>query len=279
MITQVHQRREHVVSESGRLDGPGDGDRRPKPRQSIFQLDDDALGRLLADAGNRGEPGHVGLLDGAYELVRLHAGQHRQREPRADAADTNQSFEKRELERRRESVQGQGILTDMSVNTQRDVAAFVTQAVKGRERNRHVIADAVDVDHNAVRLLLGDPPAQVGNHVRAGRYRRQLVPLPAPSALAARTTVAASGGVWQCTRQMATASASAASCGDGTAASPRSSLTICWTCGLSARPYPTTARLISAGVYSTTGSPACAAASIATPRAWPSFSAVRTFAA
>ena len=38
---------------------------------------------------------------------------------------------------------------------------------------------------------------------------------------------------------------------------PSSSLTICCTCGFSARPYPTTARLISAGVYSKTGRPAC----------------------
>jgi hypothetical protein len=75
---------------------------------------------------------------------------------------------------------------------------------------------------------------------------------------------------------MATASASAASCGDGTADSPSSSLTICCTCGFSARPWPTTARLISAGVYSKTGTPASTAASIATPRACPSLSALRT---
>ena len=75
---------------------------------------------------------------------------------------------------------------------------------------------------------------------------------------------------------MATASASAASCGVGTRASFSSSFTICWTCGFSARPVPTTARLISAGVYSNTATPASTAASMATPRACPSFSALRT---
>ena len=76
---------------------------------------------------------------------------------------------------------------------------------------------------------------------------------------------------------MATASASAASCGVGGSARPSSSLIMCCTCCLSARPYPTTARLISAGVYSTSVSPASTAASIATPRACPSLRALRAF--
>ena len=53
----------------------------------------------------------------------------------------------------------------------------------------------------------------------------------------------------------AIATASAASCGDGAASSPSSSFTICPTCCFSARPNPTTARLISAGVYSAIGTP------------------------
>ena len=40
-----------------------------------------------------------------------------------------------------------------------------------------------------------------------------------------------------------------------------------------------TASLISPGVYSATGRPACTAASTATPRAWPSVSALRTLRA
>ena len=41
----------------------------------------------------------------------------------------------------------------------------------------------------------------------------------------------------------------------------------------------TAARLMAAGVYSATGSPASAAASMATPRACPSFNALRAFVA
>jgi len=45
------------------------------------------------------------------------------------------------------------------------------------------------------------------------------------------------------------------------------------------RRRPTTARLISAGVYSTTTQPASTAARRATPRACPSFNAVRALTA
>src|SRR3954464_4722695 len=67
--------------------------------------------------------------------------------------------------------------------------------------------------------------------------------------------------------QIATASASEASCGDGTASRPSSSLIIWPTCCFSARPKPTTARLISAGVYSAIETPRPAPASSAAPRA------------
>ena len=48
------------------------------------QLEDDPLGRFLADAGNRGEPRDVACARSArIELVRLDAREHRQRELRA----------------------------------------------------------------------------------------------------------------------------------------------------------------------------------------------------
>src|SRR5260221_13476790 len=79
-----------------------------------------------------------------------------------------------------------------------------------------------------------------------------------------------------CTWQMATARASAASWGAGAASRPSNNLIIAPTCAFSARPKPTTARLISAGEYSATVSPAWDAASSATPRACPSFRPWRT---
>ena len=170
----------------------------------------------------------------------------------------------------REPVQRQRVLADVRVDAQRDLAARVAEAVERRQRNGDVVADAVDVDHDAIRLLLE-------NAGRAGARSRPCGPVAAPArglARAARPSprrtaaraMARAGGC-ECTWQMATASASAASCGDGTAGSRAAASPSAAPACFSARPYPTTARLISAGVYSTTGRPASTAASIATPRA------------
>ena len=57
VITQIHQRRQHIISQRGRLNGTAvRGWRVLDPRQPIFQLEDDALGRLLPDSRNGREP-------------------------------------------------------------------------------------------------------------------------------------------------------------------------------------------------------------------------------
>ena len=49
------------------------------------------------------------------------------------------------------------------------VAARVAEAVERRQRHEHVVADAVDVDDDAVGLLFENPPAKMRDHDRAGR--------------------------------------------------------------------------------------------------------------
>ena len=122
MITQVHERREHIVAHhrrfGGRAAGRGRGDR--GARQTILQLEHDALRRLLADAGNRGEPREVAPLDRAQQLLRLDPRQHRQRDLRTDAADADQPLEQLLLEQRREAVQRQRVLAHVGMDPQRD---------------------------------------------------------------------------------------------------------------------------------------------------------------
>src|SRR5216117_911546 len=161
------------------------------------------------------------------------------------------------------------------MNAERDLTARLSEPVERRDGNVYVVPDSANVDHDAIGLLFEDAAAKVCDHDRTGWYCRQLA---APRDLAADLP-AGSRDVAEWTWQMATASASAASCEAGGASRPSISLTICCTCCFSARPYPTTARLISAGVYSTTVTPASTAASIATPRAWPSLSALRALTA
>src|SRR3546814_1883994 len=60
---------------------------------AFAQFEHDALGGLLADAGDADERGHVAGLHQARELVDAGARQHRQRDLRADAADPLRSEE------------------------------------------------------------------------------------------------------------------------------------------------------------------------------------------
>ena len=75
----------------------------------------------------------------------------------------------------------------------------------------------------------------------------------------------------------ASAAASAASGGFGGAASPRRICTIFCTCALSAPPHPATASFTWFGEYCATSHPAAAASTSASPLAWPTLMAVRTF--
>src|SRR5207248_5915780 len=131
-------------------------------------------------------------------------------------ADADQSLEEILFERRREAVQRERVLADVRMDPQGEVCARVAQAVIRRQRNRDVVADAVDVDDDAVGMLLEDSAAQVGN--QRTLYCRQLA---GAFRGAAPITPATRAGACEWTWQIATASASAASCGDGAAARPR----------------------------------------------------------
>ena len=104
MITQVHQRREQIVAQhAARLRDRCAAATTCAFGRSIFQLEDDAFGRLLADAGNRREPREITAFDRADELARLDARQHGEADLRPDAADANQPLEQIEFERASQS--------------------------------------------------------------------------------------------------------------------------------------------------------------------------------
>ena len=67
------------------------------------------------------------------------------------------------------SVERQRVLADVRVDPQRDLGAGVAEPVEGRQRHRHVVADAADVDDDAIRLLVENAAAEMRDHDRAGR--------------------------------------------------------------------------------------------------------------
>ncbi len=169
MIPQVHERRQHVVAHIGgerRRGVPGGHGRRLRTRQPILQFQDDALRRFFADARDCGQPPDVTSLDRANQFERLDPRQHRERDLRSNAADTDQPLEEFLLERRGEAVERERVLPYVRVRPERDVRAGVAEHVEGREWDEDVVADAVDVDDHAVGMFLEDAPAKLRDHGR-----------------------------------------------------------------------------------------------------------------
>ena len=246
MIPQVHSAESRSSRSAGasRLRRPAATRRDLHARQPILQLEHDPLGRLLADAGNRRQPREVAALDRADQLRRLDARQDRQRQLRADAADADQPLEQLLLEQRREPVEQQRVLAHVRVNAQRDLAARLAEAVERRQRHEDVVADAVDVDDDAVRMLLENAAAKVRDHDRAGCPRMQAAQamrrrLDRPGARqlgagcgrqSARRAHASGRGRWRRPARRRRRAATAR------AGRPSSSFTICCTWCFSARP-------------------------------------------
>src|SRR5262245_48677984 len=120
----------------------------------------------------------------------------------------------------------------MGVYAQRHVVTGVPQIVERRQRDEDVVPDAGDVDDNSIGVLFQNAAREVRDHGRAGFADRRPAGTPAEPQLVAWSRIPR---VW--VWQIATASASATSWGEGTAGRPSSSLTMCCTCGFSARPY------------------------------------------
>src|SRR5581483_10985113 len=105
--------------------------------------------------------------------------------------------------------------------------------VERRQRHVDVVADAVDVDEDAIGMFVEDAPSEERDHpIDGGRYCRQERACGAFRDPGSGIRDPA-GGI-ECKWQMATASASEASCGVGTALRPSSSLIIWPTCCFSA---------------------------------------------
>ena len=184
-------------------------------RELLLQLEHDALGRLLADAGDRLEADGVLAHDRAAQLVGRRAGDDRERHLRADAVHAQELHEELALGALGEAVE----LHDVSSRTCRyvstiDLLGAVGLAQRARRR-RDEVADAADVEDEALRRRRDRLAAQARDHVLS----------PPSSGAAAR----AHGRSRRRARRPR---------GSGSAApaSPRIAFTIRCTCAFSARP-------------------------------------------
>ena len=178
----------------------------------LLQLEHDPLGGLLADPGDRLEARRVLEHDRAAQVGGRRAGDDRERDLRPDPGHREQVQEELALGRLGEAVELQRVLADVQVGLDDDLAPALGGAHRAGRR-REEIADAVDVEDEAVRRTPGELSPQAADHPPAIR---------------------SSGGAsaWQ----IATARASAAWFGVGFASSARIERTIRCTCAFSARP-------------------------------------------
>ena len=199
-----------VVRRRGRCVGADDA-------ELLLQLEHDPLGRLLPDPGNRDEARRVLAHDRAAQLLRRRAGDDRERDLRADAVHREQLDEELALGAVGEAVQLEHVLAHVEIRLDRHLVGAAGLAHDARRRGDEV-ADAADVENEPFERRSTRPACP-------GASRRR-----SPSAAA----IFMSGGAsaWQ----IATASASAAWFGVGSASSPRIAFTMRCTCAFSARP-------------------------------------------
>ena len=122
LVAEVDQRRQQIAAQivAGRGLVGLSGGRRRGQRQAVLQLQPDALGGLLADAGNARQARDVLRADRADQIAGIDSRQHRQRELRADAADRDQPLEEVLLERGGKAVERDDVLAHVRVDAQRD---------------------------------------------------------------------------------------------------------------------------------------------------------------
>jgi hypothetical protein len=78
----------------------------------------------------------------------------------------NQPLEQILLEPRGEAVQREGVFAHVGVYAERDVCAWFAEVIERRQRHEQIVADAVDVEDDPVRLFIEKTSAQVRNHGR-----------------------------------------------------------------------------------------------------------------
>src|SRR5258706_8801531 len=144
-VAQAHQSVQYVVAAAGfRIRRQGIG-------ELSLQLEQQALGRLLADAGNLGEARAILQHYRLRELGDREPREHRQRGACADPRDADQLAEGRALLQRREAVEHMGVLAHDEVRVQRYRLAGRGQAEERAHRHVDFVADPCHIEQHLGR--------------------------------------------------------------------------------------------------------------------------------
>src|SRR5438270_5468551 len=130
----------------------------------VLELQQEAFGGFFANARDLGETARLLHRDRLRELGDRQAGQHRERDARADAADLDQLPECAPLVFRSESEEKVRVLAHHKVREQDDVIADIRQVVERAHRHVDFVRNAFDVEQNLRRILLDQRPGKPAYH-------------------------------------------------------------------------------------------------------------------
>ena len=123
-VAEVHEGGDEVVLRGGgrrrrRRGSLGGGE----ALHLVLQLEDEALGGLLADPGDAGEAGDVARAQGGDEVRGLDAGEDGEGELGPDAGDGDEPLEEGLLRRGEEAEEGERVLAHVGVGEEGDLVA------------------------------------------------------------------------------------------------------------------------------------------------------------
>jgi hypothetical protein len=171
LVAEVDEGGEDVFCRgaSGGYGGRGGGE----VFELVFELDDEALGKFFADAGNAGERGVVLRAEGGDEAVGGKAALDGDGELGADARDGDKAFKDALVVAVEEAVEGEGVFADLGVDVERDFGAFDGERGVGGDADRDIVADASGFDDGLLRLLGEETSTEVRDH--AGILQKRTV--------------------------------------------------------------------------------------------------------
>src|SRR5260221_12305083 len=132
--------------------------------QPVAQLQHEALGGLLADAGNLGEARRILRGHRRREVVHRKSGEHRERDLGTHATDFQELAKRGALARGEEAVEQVRILAHHHVREERHVLARARKMVEGAHRHVDLVAHAVGDDDHLWRVLLDQLAEDAPDH-------------------------------------------------------------------------------------------------------------------
>src|SRR5882762_6610050 len=147
--------------------GPGPVDRHPAQRfraELALQLEQQALGGFLADAGDSHQaPGFL-RGDRRDELRHAHSGEHRERDARTDARDFQQLPERAPLGVGAEAVEKMRVLAHHEMREQGHALPGRGQVVEGAHRHLDFVADSGRFHQDLRRIFFEEHPGEPPDH-------------------------------------------------------------------------------------------------------------------